>query len=110
MNVHGGASKNDDGVPELGKQKPPAGSAGSQPAAGTPASENENCNQLPNGIAPAYAGAERAKAAATTISRCAAKLATFIGSHLHRLEIRYVSIELPEKVRGENRASDLRVF
>src|SRR6185295_3238073 len=32
--VQGGASRNDVGVPELGKQKAPVGSSGAQPVAG----------------------------------------------------------------------------
>src|SRR5262245_34483942 len=40
--VQGGGSRNVVGVPELGMQKAPPGSAGSQPAAGRPASVNEN--------------------------------------------------------------------
>ncbi len=57
VNVHGGASRNVDGVPELGMQNGPAGSAGSHPVAGVPASVNPNSSHSSNGIGPANAGA-----------------------------------------------------
>ena len=42
VNVQGAASKNVVGVPELGVQKGPLGSAGAQPVAVTPSSVNPN--------------------------------------------------------------------
>ena len=55
------------GVPELGIQNGPAGSAGSQPVAGVPAVANANSWKVPNGIGPALAGVVNAIASAAVI-------------------------------------------
>src|ERR1700758_830108 len=54
-NVQRGASRKVVGVPELGMQKGPAGSAGSQPVAGIPAVVNANSWNIPSAIGPAVA-------------------------------------------------------
>jgi hypothetical protein len=55
------------GVPELGIQNGPAGSAGSQPVAGVPAVANANSWKVPNGIGPALANVVNAIASAAVM-------------------------------------------
>src|SRR6185503_11209627 len=64
VSVHGGAPTGDVGVPELEMQNPPAGSAGSQPTAGTPGSVKENSYQVSRLMGSASAGAAAANARA----------------------------------------------
>src|SRR5205823_491656 len=68
-NVHGGAERNSVGVPLLGMQNPPAGSAGSHPAAGVPAVPNPNWYQTLKRIGPATTTGAKANSAIATTHR-----------------------------------------
>ncbi len=72
LKVQGGASRKDVGVPLLGMQNGPAGSAGSQPVAGIPESVNPNSRNVLTGIGPARASTA-ATARSATLSPSAAR-------------------------------------